>query len=150
MAETKKTTKKKCDDRNCPLHGSLKCRGRIFTGTVISVSMQKTVTVGWSWKHYLRKYERYENRRTRVKAHNPKCIDAKEGDIVKISECRPLSKTKNFVVIERIGKEKGFKEKIEAIEEAKHKKKLKKEESSDTEASSKPVNEEKKEEVKEE
>lgn len=120
---TKKIPKQKCNDKNCPFHGSLKCRGRIFTGIVMSVKMQKTATIGWSWKHYLPKYERYETRRTRVKAHNPKCIDAKEGDIVKISECRPLSKTKNFVVIEKIGKEKGFKEKIEAIEEAKHKKK---------------------------
>jgi small subunit ribosomal protein S17 len=33
-------------------------------------------------------------------AHNPPCINAKEGDVVKIAECRPLSKTKKFVVIE--------------------------------------------------
>ncbi len=109
MTKTKKDIKQKCNDKNCPFHGNLKFRGRVFTGTVVSAKMQKTVTVVWSWKHYLPKYERYENRRTKVNAHNPKCIDAKEGDIVKISVCRPLSKTKNFVVIEKIGKEKGFK-----------------------------------------
>ena len=32
--------------------------------------------------------------------YNPQCVDAKKGDIVKIAECRPLSKTKAFVVIE--------------------------------------------------
>jgi len=122
MTEQKKNAKEECNDKKCPFHGNLKCRGRTFTGTVISAKMHKTVTVEWSWKHYIPKYERYENRRTRVKAHNPKCIDAKEGEIVKISECRPLSKTKNFVVIEKIGKVKGFKEKIEAIEEARYKK----------------------------
>ncbi len=123
MKETKKIPKQKCDDKNCPFHGSLKFRGRIFRGVVISSKMHKTVTVEWSWRYYLPKYERYENRRTRIKAHNPKCIDAKEGDIVKISECRSLSKTKNFVVIEKIGKEKLFEEKKEAIEESKYKKK---------------------------
>ncbi len=116
---------KKCTDGKCPFHGSLRLRGRIFTGTVITARMQKTVTVERIRQYYIPKYERYEKRRSRIKAHNPECINAKEGDIVKISECRPLSKTKNFVVIEVIGKEKGFKEKMELREEAK--KKVKKE-----------------------
>ena len=51
--------------------------------------------------------------------HNPDCIDAKEGNLVKIMECRPLSKTKNFVIVEVLGKEKGFQERMEAREEAK-------------------------------
>lgn len=128
MKELKEKTEQNCDDKNCPFHGSLKCRGRIFEGLVVSSKMQKTVSVEWSRKHYLPKYERYENRRTRVKAHNPQCIDAKEGGIVKVSECRPLSKTKNFVVIEKIGEKKGFEEKKVAAEESKHKKKEEKEE----------------------
>ncbi|MCK4969892.1 MAG: 30S ribosomal protein S17, partial [Thermoplasmata archaeon] len=32
-------------------------------------------------------------------AHNPPCLSAKEGDNVTIAECRPLSKTVNFVVV---------------------------------------------------
>jgi len=127
MKEAKKG-KDGCGDKKCPFHGNLKCRGRTFTGTVVSAKMHKTVTVEWSWKYFLPKYERYERRRTKIKAHNPKCIDAKEGDIVRISECRPLSKTKNFVVIEKTGKEKGFKEKTEAMTESKHKKKEEKKE----------------------
>lgn len=94
-------TETKCKDRNCPFHGSLKTRGRIFTGTVVSDRMHRTVVVQWERRHYLPKYERYEKRRTKLKAHNPSCINAKEGDTVKIAECRPLSKTKNFVVIEK-------------------------------------------------
>ena len=82
------------------------------------------------------KFERYEKRRTRIKVHNPECINAKEGDIVKISECRPLSKTKNFVIIENLGKEKGFTERIEALEEGKTRKE-KKEEITEEDASSK-------------
>lgn len=118
----------KCNDNNCPFHGSLKCRGKTFICTVISIKMQKTATLVWERKHFLRKYERYEKRRSVVKAHNPACIDAHEGDIVKIMECRPLSKTKNFVIIEVLGKEKGFKERMESEEEAKFKEKVAKKE----------------------
>jgi len=113
---------KKCNDNYCPFHGSLKCRGKIFTGVVISTKMQKTATVEFERRHFLPKYERYEKRRTRIKAHNSECINAKDGDIVRISECRPLSKTKNFVVIENLGKEKGFRERMEALEESKKRK----------------------------
>ena len=119
--------KGKCDDNNCPFHGRLRCRGRIFVGTIISVKMQKTAIVEWERKRFLSKYERYEKRRSRVKAHNPGCVDAHEGDIVKIIECRPLSKTKNFVIVEVLGKEKDFKERMEAEEEAKVKKEVKSE-----------------------
>jgi len=125
---TLKKPKEKCKDNNCPFHGSLKCRGRSFTGTIVAGKMQKTVTVEWERSAYLRKYERYEKKRTRVKAHNPKCINANEGDIVKIMECRPLSKTKNFVIIENLGKKKGFKEKMEAEQESKVKIKVKEQE----------------------
>jgi len=120
--------KGKCDDDNCPFHGKLRCRGRIFMGTIISVKMQKTVVVEWGHRHFLRKYERYEKRKSRVKVHNPTCINANEGGIVKIMECRPLSKTKNFVIVEVLGKEKGFKERMEAEEESKVKKEAKKDE----------------------
>ncbi len=63
--------------------------------------MSKTVTVEWTRRHYIPKYERYEKRRTRVKAHNPDEIDAQVGDIVTIKETRPLSKTKNFIIIKK-------------------------------------------------
>ena len=114
-----KLPQNKCSDKNCPFHGSLSCRGRSFTGIIISDKMHKTAVVEWIRWHYLTKYERYEKRRTKLKAHNPDCINAKKGDIVKIIECRPLSKTKNFVIIENLGKEKGFMERLEALEESK-------------------------------
>lgn len=122
-----KLPSKKCNDNYCPFHGSLKCRGKIFTGVVISTKMQKTATVEFGRRAFLQKYERYEKKRTRIKAHNPECVNAKDGDIVRISECRPLSKTKNFVVIENLGKEKGFEERMEALEEGKKRKEAKEE-----------------------
>lgn len=92
----------KCNDKNCPFHGSLKIRGRTFTGIITSDKMSKTATIEWSIKRYIPKYERYEIRIKKMKAHNPACINAVKGDKVKIAECRPLSKTKNFVIVERL------------------------------------------------
>jgi len=140
-----KNSSKKCDDGNCPVHGSLNVRGRNFTGAVISTKMQKTAIVEWGGRSYLRKYERYEKKRSKVKAHNPDCIGAKEGDLVEIAECRPLSKTKNFVIVKALGKEKGFKEKMEAREEAKVKDKEKEETSETKEGSELQQKEESKE-----
>ena len=109
----------KCNDESCPSHGSLSLRGREFTGTVISTKMRKTAVIEFPRLHFLKKYERYEKRRTKLKAHNAECIGAKNGDVVRVMECRPLSKTKNFVISKIVGREKGFKEKMEARELAK-------------------------------
>ncbi|MEM5766519.1 MAG: 30S ribosomal protein S17 [Candidatus Aenigmatarchaeota archaeon] len=89
-----------CQDDKCPFHGHLKIRGKILEGRVVSTKAQKTAIIERNYLHYVPKYERYERRHSRIAAYNPECIDAKEGDIVKIAECRPLSKTKAFVVVE--------------------------------------------------
>ncbi len=90
-----------CSDPRCPFHGNLKVRGRVMEGVVVSDRMQKTVTVAIERLHYVPKYERYERRTSKIHAHNPPCINAKVGDRVKIAECRRLSKTKAFVVVEK-------------------------------------------------
>ncbi|MAF35167.1 30S ribosomal protein S17 [Candidatus Woesearchaeota archaeon] len=98
----------------------MKTHGRTFTGTVLSAKMANTVTVEWTRVRFVTKYERYEKRRTRVKAHNPKEIDAKKGDIVRIMETKPISKTKHFIVIEKLGQAKLFETKQELMEEGRH------------------------------
>ena len=110
---------KSCNDINCPFHGSLNVRGRQFNGTVISIKMRKTATIEFERLQFIKKYERYEKRRTRLKVHSPECLDVKEGDVVLVAECRPLSKTKNFTIIQNNGQEKGFKEKMIARESSK-------------------------------
>lgn len=111
--------KQSCSDKRCPFHGALRLRGRQFNGIVISSRMRKTAVIEFKRLYFLKKYERYEKRRTRLKAHNPDCIGAKEGDIVNAMECRPLSKSKNIVIIQKVGVEKGFMVKMEAREAAK-------------------------------
>jgi small subunit ribosomal protein S17 len=100
-----KAPKKECNDNNCPFHGSLKIRTKEFTGTVLSDKMTKTVIVGWERMRKVHKYERFEKVNSKVKAHLPPCIDAKIGDRVRIFQTRPLSKTKNFVVVENLSRE---------------------------------------------
>jgi len=101
MALTFKKPKKTCNDRNCPFHGKLPIRGRILEGVVVSAKMDKTVIVRHDYLKYVPKFMRYERRHSRIPAHNPPCIDAKEGDHVTIAECRPISKTVSFVVVEK-------------------------------------------------
>ena len=97
---------KECDDVNCPWHGSLPVRGKILKGTALPTKMQKTAIVEWGYHKFYKKYESYERRKSRVNAHNPPCLHAREGDSVVLAECRPLSKTKKFVVVS-ISKRKG-------------------------------------------
>ena|SRR3972149_303010 len=91
---------KDCADEKCPWHGRISVRGKVLTGKVVSARAQKTVIIEKQYQHYLPKYERYERRHSRIAAYNPECLSAKEGEVVTIAECRPLSKTKSFVVVE--------------------------------------------------
>ena len=69
------------------------------TGRVTSNKPNKTVTVllERQVKHPL--YGKYMRRSTKVHAHDEDNSCA-EGDLVRISECRPLSKTKSWRVVE--------------------------------------------------
>ncbi len=97
-----KAPAKECSDLKCCWHGKLKVRGKVIEGTIVSSRAQKTAIVERHYLHYLPKYERYERRHSRISAYNPECIAAKEGDVVRIAECKPLSKTKAFVVVEKV------------------------------------------------
>ena len=60
--------------------------------------------IEWTrFKHYP-KFDRYAKVKSVLFAHLPECMqDSVEiGDRVKISECRPLSRTKHFVVIGKV------------------------------------------------
>ncbi|MDH5769838.1 MAG: 30S ribosomal protein S17 [Candidatus Bathyarchaeota archaeon] len=97
-----KPPKKGCKDKNCPFHGTLPVRKSIFNGVVVSNRMRDTVVVRRDYHRYVSKYKRYERRHSSIPAHNPPCINAKKGDNVKLAECRPLSKSVSFVVIEKM------------------------------------------------
>ena len=89
-------------DRLNPFNGTLPVRGSVIVGTVVSAGMQGTVVVEKQHSRIVPKYERIEKRTRRYPAHVPSNIDVK-GDEVSIAECRPISKTVNFVVVENRG-----------------------------------------------
>jgi len=72
----------------------------MLEGSVISAKMDKTVVVRRDYLKYLPRFKRFERRHSHMPAHSPPCINAKEGDRVKIAECHPISKTVSFVVVE--------------------------------------------------
>ena len=81
-------------------------RGQMFEGVVSGVGMQKTITIERNNVRYMKKYERFEKRTSTLSAHLPSCIgDIEVGDSVRVMECRPLSKTVSFCVIEKTGGE---------------------------------------------
>ena len=72
---------------------------RVIQGTVVSDKMQKTVVVSVERKKKHRLYHKVVTVTDRYKAHdeNENC---KLGDIVRIEECRPMSREKRWRVIE--------------------------------------------------
>ena len=111
MTEKKQTKKTKesqlivgtCTDIDCPIHGKLKTRGKVFTGVVTS-KHQKRIAIELERLVYIRKYERYAKSRTKIHARLPTCMEKSVniGDLIKIQECRPLSKIIHFVVIDKL------------------------------------------------
>ncbi|MCS7110593.1 MAG: 30S ribosomal protein S17 [Candidatus Caldarchaeum sp.] len=98
-----KTPASSCDDVDCPFHGKLSVRGILLTGVVYKKKMNKSVVIEREHTVYVRKFKRYLRRRSRLSAHLPPCIDVEVGDRVRVGECRPLSKTVSFVVLEKVG-----------------------------------------------
>ncbi|GBE06938.1 30S ribosomal protein S17 [bacterium BMS3Bbin11] len=76
---------------------------RSISGVVISNKMDKTVTVLVERleKHAL--YKKYIRKSTRLHAHD-ESNECNEGDTVQIEECRPLSKSKSWRVIEVVSR----------------------------------------------
>ncbi|KAL1226556.1 Small ribosomal subunit protein [Trichinella spiralis] len=87
-------------DKKCPFTGNVSIRGRILTGVVMKMKMQRTIVIRRDYLHYVKKYARFEKRHKNMSVHLSPCFrDVKVGDIVTVGECRPLSKTVRFNVI---------------------------------------------------
>ncbi|XP_044744734.1 40S ribosomal protein S11 isoform X3 [Coccinella septempunctata] len=87
-------------DKKCPFTGNVSIRGRILTGVVLKLKMQRTIVIRRDYLHYVRKYNRFEKRHKNMSVHLSPCFrDVEIGDVVTIGECRPLSKTVRFNVL---------------------------------------------------
>jgi small subunit ribosomal protein S17 len=72
---------------------------RTLQGRVTSSKAAKTVTVSVDRQEQHGVYGKLLRRSTKLHAHDEKG-ECHEGDLVRIAECRPLSKTKHFRVVE--------------------------------------------------
>lgn len=91
MADTEKTTER----------GSRKVR----VGTVLSDRMEKTVIVGVERKVAHRLYGKQVTRTKKYYAHDEEG-QARQGDVVRIVETKPLSKQKRWRLVEIVEKAK--------------------------------------------
>jgi small subunit ribosomal protein S17 len=71
---------------------------KTLRGKVVSDKMTDTAVVEVSRFIKHAKYKKYMKTTKRYKAHNPG-NKAKEGELVTIRSCRPLSKTKSFEIV---------------------------------------------------
>ena len=101
-----------CNDKFCPKHGKISLRGRTFKGKVIK-KFAKRVCIEFERTLYIKKYERYSKRKTKLHARLPDCMtkEVNVGDYIEIKECRPISKIIHFIVIKKIDKEESIKKK---------------------------------------
>ena len=70
---------------------------------VVSKSGNQSVVVQIDYRTKHPKYGKYIRRRTKLAVHDPQ-NQAGVGDIVEISECRPISKTKNWRLVNVVQK----------------------------------------------
>jgi small subunit ribosomal protein S17 len=92
--------RKSCEGKFCPFHCQLSIRGKLLRGIVISNKAKNMAVVAREFPRSVGKYKRYERSRSKLHAYVPDCMDIEESSDVTIAECRPLSKTVSFVVIE--------------------------------------------------
>jgi small subunit ribosomal protein S17 len=71
---------------------------RILEGNVVSAKTDKTVTVRVERRYMHPMYKKYIMSSSKYTAHD-ETNSVKEGDKVSIIECRPLSKTKRWMVL---------------------------------------------------
>ena len=72
---------------------------RTVTGVVVSDKMDKTIVVQVTRTVRHPKYEKILRKRTKMHVHDDKS-EAKIGQTVRIQECRPVSKTKTWKLVE--------------------------------------------------
>ena len=76
---------------------------RTVQGRVVSNKMDKTITVAVERKVKHPIYGKFIKRTTKLHAHDEANV-CNEGDFVSITECRPLSESKNWMLVDVITK----------------------------------------------
>jgi small subunit ribosomal protein S17 len=82
-----------------PVHAPVEGRRRVRQGIVVSDKAAKTITVRIDVARRHRRYEKIVRSSSTVHAHDEN-NDAHEGDVVRVVESRPLSRTKRWALVD--------------------------------------------------
>ena len=88
------------NEKNTPFNGSLPIRGKLFEGIVINSKSKNTVVIQKEAPIYFKKFKRFGRSKNKIHAHVPSNLTVEEGNYVIAAECRPVSKSVSFVVVE--------------------------------------------------
>lgn len=82
---------------------NISARGRIFEG-MVKKKFPKRIVIEFDRLMHVKKYERYKRSRTKIHARLPEQAEKEVnvGDLVRVQECRPLSKIIHFVFVEKL------------------------------------------------
>ena len=94
--ETKREAKITADAKINP-------RGKIFEG-IVTKKFPKRIAIEFERMIYVRKYEGYSKSKTKIHARTPAEMEKEinVGDLIRVQECRPLSKIIHFVVVKKL------------------------------------------------
>ncbi len=82
-----------------PVHPVVEGKRKVRQGVVVSNKAEKTITVRIDVSHRHRRYEKVVRSSSTVHAHDEN-NDAHEGDVVRVIESRPLSRTKRWALVD--------------------------------------------------
>jgi small subunit ribosomal protein S17 len=82
-----------------PVHAPVEGTRRVRQGVVVSSKAAKTITVRIDIARRHRRYEKIVRSSSTVHAHDEN-NDANEGDVVRVIESRPLSRTKRWALVD--------------------------------------------------
>ena len=88
------------NEKNNPFNGSLTIRGKLFNGIVINAKAKRTAVIQKESLIYFEKFKRYGRSKNKIHAHIPSNLNVQKGDRVTAAECRPISKSVSYVIVE--------------------------------------------------
>ncbi|NWK02607.1 30S ribosomal protein S17 [Marine Group I thaumarchaeote] len=88
------------NENNNPFNGSLTIRGKLFEGIVINAKAKGTVVIQKESMVHFKKFKRFGRSKNTIHAHIPSNLNVQKGDYVVAAECRPISKSVSFVIVE--------------------------------------------------
>ncbi|CAO2613187.1 40S ribosomal protein S11 [Lemmus lemmus] len=75
-------------DKKCPFTGNVSIQGRILSGVVTKMKMQRTTVIRGDYLHYIRKYNHFEKRHKNMSVHLSPCF----RDVLKVTKAAGTKK----------------------------------------------------------